>query len=881
MVKNHKERDKGQGLDFTFYKLLRKFYLENKGAIKRNYRDLTKKYLDYNDPAGPNSFLRVPQYEALEMYVFLKEYLDNEPVQNIFKDWYEKNKKFKDRSITGAESGQATLFGGELDEKSYKKIFSAMKKNNRMYSNYIFALTMGTGKTILMATCIFYEFILAKKWPKDIKYCHNALVFAPDKTVLHSLKEIQTFDMSKVVPPEYVNFLTTHIQFHFLEEAGTSLSTLDKSMFNIVISNSQKIILKKKHKEKSSVDKIFESTKDVYEKNTVYSNNEDLYGFDVPDNEVELATNQRFEKLRRLEQLGIYVDEAHHVFGAGLAKDMGVKKGANSLRTTIDELALSLAASGTRVVSCYNYTGTPYVGKDILPEVVYGYGLKEAIDNGYLKKVQLNGYTNVKNTEFIKLAINDFVENYSNQKYEGMLPKLAIFASSIEELVNEVKPAVEDELTKLGIPLDRILVNVGDDKVTSNDDIRRFVTLDTRTSSDQFILLVNKGREGWNCRSLFGVALYRSPRSKIFVLQATMRCLRSIGEGQQKGRVYLSNENLDTLNNELQQNFRINAKDLQGVAESKDNVEVRPVPPPVKITLKRKLLQFELLKKEISNGIDLELDKINFEKYRVIQTTQEGLEEGGVSGDAPNITNDLTSIKEKMEFSPITIVAEISRYLNRKCLEIDSVLENSKQGMNEIVKVVNDFNEVLYDWIIPRLFNEFYELNSFDDWEEHDVELVKDPPLETGYYTVRAKTDMTVSLNHKDLVPGLVEKSFHLDTYCFDSKPERTLFWDLLKEDKVKKVYFTGMLTHGQSDFFIQYIDPEQHSVRSYYPDFIFEESDGSYVIVEVKGDNMVDDPVVQAKKEYASQMAVAAGMRYEMIKGSEVENREYRKLFK
>jgi hypothetical protein len=43
----------------------------------------------------------------------------------------------------------------------------------------------------------------------------------------------------------------------------------------------------------------------------------------------------------------------------------------------------------------------------------------------------------------------------------------------------------------------------------------------------------------------------------------------------------------------------------------------------------------------------------------------------------------------------------------------------------------------------------------------------------------------------------------------------------------------------------------------------------------------MMDDPVVLAKKEYASQMAFAAGMRYEMIMGSEVENRKYRKLFK
>jgi hypothetical protein len=70
---------------------------------------------------------------------------------------------------------------------------------------------------------------------------------------------------------------------------------------------------------------------------------------------------------------------------------IGAKPEDTSLRTTIDMLAGSLERAGTHVVACYNYTGTPYVGRDVLPEVVYAYGLREAIDKGYLKKVQLHG----------------------------------------------------------------------------------------------------------------------------------------------------------------------------------------------------------------------------------------------------------------------------------------------------------------------------------------------------------------------------------------------------------------------------------------------------------------------------------------------------------
>src|SRR5260221_1747900 len=190
----------------------------------------------------------------------------------------------------------------------------------RDYPNYIFALTMGTGKTILMATCIFYEFILANKFPKDPKYCHNALVFAPDTTVLQALREIQTFDKSRVVPPEYVSWLDTNIRFHFLDEAGMTLNVLDQSRFNLIVSNTQKVILKRQHKTKSPIELLMASRQQTFAAGSVYDEYSDLYATtDELDSEEALTSNQRFQKLQRLSQLGIFVDEAHHAFGKKLA----------------------------------------------------------------------------------------------------------------------------------------------------------------------------------------------------------------------------------------------------------------------------------------------------------------------------------------------------------------------------------------------------------------------------------------------------------------------------------------------------------------------------------------------------------------------------------
>ena len=167
--------------------------------------------------------------------------------------------------------------------------------------------------------------------------------------------------------------------------------------------------------------------------------------------------------------------------------------------------------------------------------------------------------------------------------------------------------------------------------------------------------------------------------------------------------------------------------------------------------------------------------------------------------------------------------------------------------------------------------------NEFDtNHEPEEIELVKEP--EDGYYKVRANPDL-VAQDTDSVWSNYEHKSFHLDTYAFDSTPEHKLFWHLLREGRIQKVYFTGMLTHGQSDFYIQYIDPESHAVRRYYPDFLMQKADGSWLIVEVKGDNMIDDDIVLAKADATRQIASASDMSYKIIKGSEASAGRYQQL--
>lgn len=846
---------------FSFNQQLLYYYNVNRGKIRSRYNDLTKKFLAYNDKEeNPQAFLRKPQFEALEIYVFIKEFMENPQVYQMFDDWRNRRGNFSNASYYATEKkGQGLIFDPGMEEQT-KTLFKQMKKYRETYPNYIYALTMGLGKTILMATCIFYEFLLAKKYPKDKRFCHNALVFAPDKTVLQSLCEIMTFDKTKIVPPEYVSVLDSNIKFHFLDETGTLLHTIDDSDFNIIISNTQKIIVKKKRKEETAAQTLFSGTSSLL--SAVYGDGGDS---DDAWDDTTLMDNQRFKKLCRLPQLGVYVDEAHHLFGADLEKQIR-SSGANktSLRDTINLLAAS-----TSIVACYNYTGTPYVKNQLLPEVVYAYGLRESIWNGFLKDADTFGYDNVKNDEFLIDVITKFWDRYGGKTYEGLNPKLAIYAAGVEEAANEVKPTLEKILAKLGIPTSKILLNVGDAKYTKDNDIRDFNNLDvlgTEGNDKQFIILVEKGKEGWNCRSLFGVALFRSPQSKIFVLQATMRCLRAITNERQRATVFLSKENYDILDDELHKNFNMEIKDIKNTSnDNRHKYKVRVLPPTRKITLKRVWHEYTLHEKEYSAPVDFKLLDADFSKYASTM-----YESSSLANNTTVKEKNIDNIQENMRYSEFSLAGEISRYLNISCILADKIIRESVDGIQKILEAVNRYNAVLHDYIIPTVFHALFDITTELKTEDREVVLLREPK-DAGYYEFSAKDDLVLTNKYPGFTPEQIKKSFHADTYCFDSTPERECFMQYIASDKVSEIYFTGMFTANQGDLSIQYYDPESGGIRQYYPDFIAKMKDGSYQLIEVKRDDLINDSVVKAKTSAAEEVTSASKFKYKIYPASQI----------
>src|SRR4029079_3992996 len=116
----------GLDLDFAFFTYLHLFYRTQRGEVRRHYKELSKRFLDFNNPENATAFLRKPQFEALEMYVFLKEFCNNSFLFQIFNDWYKAQGVFSARSFVGINqrTGQTSIFGPGNLQESDEQLFS-------------------------------------------------------------------------------------------------------------------------------------------------------------------------------------------------------------------------------------------------------------------------------------------------------------------------------------------------------------------------------------------------------------------------------------------------------------------------------------------------------------------------------------------------------------------------------------------------------------------------------------------------------------------------------------------------------------------------------------------------------------------------------------
>ncbi len=740
------------------------------------------------------AFLHLPQIEALETYIYLKEVVGNKPSLEVFRSSFDSELELI-RALGVSDKLALELV---YDKEKDAKIQAALEeKFGRLdYANQVYALTMGSGKTILMAVMMLYDFVLSYYHPTDVRFAKNALVFAPDTTIIESLKEIKSFDYAKVLPKEY-GVVLLNTKYHYLESTSTPLLPIGN--YNVIVSNSQKIILKTRTENRNGTSRLFGDKNELERR------------------EVE---NSRLQAIRQLSQLMIFVDEAHHSYGQTLEGTL------KKTRQTIDYLH-----QNTPLVAVVNLTGTPYVNNEMIADVVYHFGLKAGIERGILKQVRILDYGNVRSQKFLEEVVDTFVAEYGEWRLEGRLPKMAFYAANIADLRQDLKPKLERILAEKGIPLDTVLEYHTDAEENADE----FRSLDTGESKKQFVLLVGKGTEGWNCRSLVAVALYKKPKSTILVLQSTTRCLRSIGDNSTRAHIFLSTENYKILDRELKNNFATSASELS----SQDQKTVEHT---LKIEKRRTVKVKKTLKDVLAvQSADMGSIRIDFKKFKP-ELYRAYVSEGGIfigeEGRAGyQETKAVRGIQEENDLTFYEIVGVINRQTHLPCIAIESVIVGSGKERNVFAKEVNK-NPALVAFAIQEILKSAYQYEERTEVIEEVLELTKLYPFKISVQQNRNALIVYRETEEQEGHKGRL--GFHINPYNFDSADEKELFRYLRgvlnTRESIKEIYFTGGATDTtHNDFYFEYWSPEKQRVARYFPDFLVETTKGRYLVVETK----------------------------------------------
>ena len=187
---------------------------------------------------------------------------------------------------------------------------------------------------------------------------------------------------------------------------------------------------------------------------------------------------------------------------------------------------------------------------------------------GYFLKYPSVEIADIANSSrIIENGVRAFLDTYKDTVYQdGTAAKLGIYCGTIEKLEELVYPLVARIAGEYRLSADCILkFHKGNKQYPQPADSQmQFDTLDHPISKIRIVLLVQIGKEGWDCRSLTGIILSQEGDCpKNMVLQTSCRCLRQVDRGQpESALIYLNSVNGDKLIAQLQQRHHISLNEF-------------------------------------------------------------------------------------------------------------------------------------------------------------------------------------------------------------------------------------------------------------------------------------------------------------------------------
>lgn len=526
--------------------------------------------------------MRDAQVDAVKTYLFLKIGCDSKPLPSLFREG-----RFNTLDLQTVELSTTTRIyleghpaaaalleyaclnndaGEQVSQKMEQQIRKAPESIDYQrffydafygvsYTDYLFSLPMGAGKTYLMAAFIYLDLYFAVNEPQNPAFAHNFIIFAPSglkSSVVPSLKTIQKFDPAWVIPEPSASAIKRMLSFEVLDQNKTANKSNKTKNPNV-----QKIANHQPLSELFGLVAVTNAEKVILDR--IQEKDGQISWFDESNDDKDRQANELRNLIGKLPALSIFIDEVHHAVSDEI-----------KLRAVVNHWT-----EGGTVNSVIGFSGTPYlekaekitvtdkltVGTAEITNTVYYYPLVDGVGN-FLKYPTVKIADIADSSRIIENGVREFLDTYKDTVYQnGTAAKLGIYCSTIPKLEEQVYPLVSRIIGEYGLAADCILkFHKGNKQYPQPADSQmQFDTLDQPISKICIVLLVQIGKEGWDCRSLTGIILSQEGDCpKNMVLQTSCRCLRQVDRGQlETALIYLNRTNGDKLVAQLQQRHHI------------------------------------------------------------------------------------------------------------------------------------------------------------------------------------------------------------------------------------------------------------------------------------------------------------------------------------
>ena len=661
--------------------------------------------------------LRDTQIEAIEIYLFLKIKGENRPLWQLFSEGFFtlSTPQISEEYLLNLDNGTQAFALYDFAKENLPSLVEAIRNNpydinydtiikkifyDVSYSDYLLSLPMGAGKTYLMACFIYLDLYFALNEPDNKNFAHNFLILIPSglkNSIAPSLKSIESFDGSWVLPKPQAKKIKQLLRFDILDVPKTAKksnlavnpnaskvnSILPNPFGQIFVVNAEKVILNSKAKG------LFEDD--------------------------EIVQNELKQKLALIPNLSILIDEVHHA----ASDDIKLRQ------------VVSWWNEQNNITTVLGFSGTPYLKSaekiyinendffkfSHITNTVYYYPLTTAIEK-FLKLPSVKS-ANLEKTGILTNAIDDFNKLYKDRVYQdGTIAKCAIYCSSIKDLEEVVYPHLT---TNLKIPKDEILkFHKGNKeyKVESSAELE-FKSLDLPNSKKRYILLVQVGKEGWDCRSLTSVILSGAGDSpKNMVLQTSCRCLREVDKQNNTALIWLNEANAKILNTQLKKEQNSSIEELNSLGRATlekpikrvSRVDYLSLP---KIDFYQLRIKYTTINIEENPNTKKKLNEIikNINSYKDKVAT---IKSGGFD-DIEQKREFITKEYQKVNFRDFLFTIEKNSFMNIDVKPFAKELKTIYDRVDDLQKVYND---------IALCFNIKRELNSKSETIKQSAELL-------------------------------------------------------------------------------------------------------------------------------------------------------------